>query len=255
MTAVARSWLIERIRERSGMELGPYPVTGRFVEQSELKLMADESARALYDLLILNLGKPYFQAEVGGPVVVGSEYLSLPQDFYQLTGLFGTFSQIVFPVPDFNTSEEAYLLQLSLTGGYLPWQTRYSLTGTQSIPGVAPTLPVRRLRLLPVPNQAFTLRIHYIPSCVRADDTNDDVYYDGVNGWEEWIIWDCVAKMLAKQESDPGFAMSQRAQVEGRIRALAGSIDRMHPERAQDWQTERRSVARYRVGRWPSRFP
>ena len=39
MTSVSRSFLADRIRERSGMELGPYPVTGRFVEQDELKLM------------------------------------------------------------------------------------------------------------------------------------------------------------------------------------------------------------------------
>ena len=255
MTAVARSWLIERIRERSGMELGPYPVTGRFVETPELKLMSDESARALYDLLIFNLGKPYFQAEVGGPVVVGSQYLDLPGDFYQLTGLYGIFSGTVFTVPDFNAAEEAYLLQLTTVGGYQPWQTRYSMTGTQSVPGVVPTQPVRRLRLLPTPNQAFNVRINYIPSCVRADDTNDDVYYYSVDGWEEWIIWDCVAKMLAKQESDPGFAMSQRNQVTERIRALAGSQDRQFPERAQDYQTERRAIARYRVGRFPARFP
>lgn len=255
MTAVARSWLVDRIRERAGMELGPYPVTGRFIEQNELKLMVDESARALYDLMIVNLGKPYFHSQYAASTVVGGEFIVLPANMYQLTNVFAAFSGTVFAVSDFNAGEEAALLQLSLTGGYTPYQTRYSLSGAQSTPGVAPTLPTRALRLLPLPNQVFTVRVHYVPACVRADVTTDDVYYDGVSGWEEWIIWDCVAKMLAKQESDPGFALAQRAAVEARIRALASSLDRLSPERAQDWQSERRALARYRYGRVPRSWP
>ena len=253
MTAVSRAWLIDRIRERSGMELGPYPVTGRFVETGEIKLMADEGARGLYDLLLTHMGKTYFSTDLAIPTVAGTSDYVLPQDFYQLVGLRGIFNNTVFDIFDYNASEETSLIQLSLTGGAQPPMARYSLNGLQSTPGAPATAGARRLKILPIPNQVWTLSLNYVPACVRADDTTDDVYYDGVSGWEEWIVWDCVAKMLAKQESDPSFAMAQRASVEVRIRALAGGLDRLHPERAQDWQSERRAQARRRTFRrwWP----
>ena len=252
MTAVSRSFLIDRIRERSGMELGPYPVTGRFVEQDELKLMADEGARGLYDILLTQMGKPYFSTDFGFPTVPGQQDYILPQDFYQLTALTGTFNQLVFDIFDYNASEIAMLRQLTLTGGFLPTTSRYTLNGLQSVPGPVATLPQRRIRIQPTPNQVFQVALSYVPACVRADDTTDEVYYDGVSGWEEWIIWDCVGKMLAKQESDASFAMASRNAVELRIRGLAGGLDRLHPERAQDWQGSRRVVSRYGMGgrRW-----
>jgi hypothetical protein len=234
------------------MELGPYPVTGRFVEQDELKLMADEGARGLYDILLTQMGKPYFSTDLFITTIPGTSFYALPQDFYQLTGLTGIFNQLVFDIFDYNASEIAMLQQLTLTGGYLPTTSRYSINGAQSVPGIVSAPGARRLRIFPVPNQVFILAVNYVPACVRADDTTDEVYYDGVSGWEEWIIWDCVAKMLAKQESDASFAMASRAAVEVRIRGLAGGLDRLHPERAQDWQGSRRVVSRYGLGgrRW-----
>jgi len=253
MTSVSRSFLADRIRERSGMELGPYPVTGRFVEQDELKLMIDEGARGLYDLLVTHRGKPYFSKDLSIPTVVGQPNYVLPQDFYQLTALRGIFQSTAFDIWDYNSSEETTLIQLSITGGYVPVMSRYTLRGVQSVPGPVSAPGERVISILPIPNQVFTLSMSYIPSCVRADDTTDEVYYDGVSGWEEWIIWDCVAKMLAKQETDPSFAMASKAAVEVRIRALAGSLDSLHPERARDWQSERRALARHRTyrRRWP----
>lgn len=253
MTSVSRAFLADRIRERSGMELGPYPVTGRFVEQDELKLMIDEGARGLYDLLVTHRGKPYFSKDLAFPTVVGTSDYVLPQDFYQLTALRGIFQSTVFDIWDYNASEETALLQLGLVGGYVPVMSRYTLNGVQSVPGLVSAPGARRMRILPIPNQVFTISLEYVPACVRADNTAEDVYYDGVSGWEEWIIWDCVAKMLAKQESDPSFAMAQKAAVEVRIRALAGSLDSLHPERARDWQSERRALARHRTYRrwWP----
>tara|TARA_R110000868_G_scaffold93573_7_gene258812 strand:+ start:3248 stop:4012 length:765 start_codon:yes stop_codon:yes gene_type:complete len=249
MTAVLRSDLISRIRERAGMELGPYPVTGQFVTDDELKLMADEGARGLYDLMLTYQGKEYFATDVDIPTVNGTRLYSLPANFYQLLAVRGFHANRFFDIRPWDVSHELELMNLSVSGGQAPEMTMYRTAGTQSAPGVAPTLPVRQLSILPIPTQVFFLSIRYVPACVRADTTTDDVYYDGVSGWEEWIIWDCVAKMLAKQESDPSFAMSQRQQVEMRVRGLAGSLDRLHPEVAQDWQQERRARARLRLPR------
>jgi hypothetical protein len=249
MTAVLRSDLISRIRERAGMELGPYPVTGQFVTDDELMLMADEGARGLYDLMLTYQGKEYFATELSLPTVAGTTDYTLPQDFYQLLAVRGVNANRVFDVRPWDVSHEVELLNLSLAGTRAPELTMYRTRGLQSTPGVAPTQPSRVLTLLPTPAQVFTLLIRYVPACVRADNLTHDVYYDGVSGWEEWIIWDCVAKMLAKQESDPSFAMSQRQQVEMRVRGLAGSLDRLHPEVAQDWQQERRARARLRLPR------
>lgn len=226
------------------------PTTGLFVSQDEIKLMADEGARGLYDLLLTHQGKAYFSTDLVVSTVAGTTDYVLPQDFYQLTSLRGILGDEVFDIYPFTPAEETILLQQSLVGGQSPWLTRYTIGGVQSVPGLAPSQPARRLKILPIPTQVFSLQMSYVPACVRENNTADDVYYDGVSGWEEWIVWDCVAKMLAKQESDPSFAMAQRQQVEIRIRGLAGALDRLHPEMAVDWQASRRLRARLRVPRW-----
>lgn len=235
------------------MELGVAPVTSAFVSDAELALLADEGARGLYDLILTNQGKEYVSTDDTIATVIGQEQYELPTDFYQLLSVVGRVGDVAFDLPQWNTSEFAQLITAGAQGAS-PWASRYRITGTQSTVGVAPTAGVRKLTILPTPREVFTITILYVPACVRADDTTDDVYYDGVSGWEEWIIWDCVAKMWAKQEQDPSFALAQRAQVEVRIRALSGALDRVHPEVAQDWQRGRRARAQYRRW-WRTRGP
>lgn len=246
MTAVLRSDLIDVIRQRAGMEAGPYPVTSQFVSDDELKLMADESARGLYDLLLTHQGQEYFVSEANISTLAGQATYDLPSDFYQMLQLLVQRNDgMWFDAYPWRASDSAMLLNLGVLGGAQAGWMRYRIGGTQSTVGAPPASGERTISLLPIPASVMSLTLRYVPVCVRADNTASDVYYDGVNGWEEWIVWDCVAKMFAKEESDPSFALMQREAVAARIRALAPSLDRAHPEIAQDWQRGRRARAMY----------
>jgi hypothetical protein len=246
MTAVLRSDLIDIIRQRAGMEAGPYPVTSQFVTDSELKLLADESARGLYDLLLTHQGQEYFATGADLLTAQGQQEYDLPSDFYQMLQLLVRRSDgLYFDAYPWRASDAAQLLNMGQLGGSQNGWLRYRIGGTQSTVGAPPSSGNRTISILPIPASVVTMTLRYVPVCVRADNTASDVYYDGVNGWEEWIIWDCVAKMFAKEESDPTFALMQRDQVTRRIQALAPSLDRAHPEISQDWQKGRRARAMY----------
>jgi len=62
--------------------------------------------------------------------------------------------------------------------------------------------------LYPTPNRAYSGTVYYYRG--HVDLSADTDTYDGVNGWDNYAVWSAVAIMLAKQESDPQFAMSER---------------------------------------------
>ena len=64
------------------------------------------------------------------------------------------------------------------------------------------------IHLYPTPNRAYTGTVYYYKA--HVDLSADGDTYDGVNGWDNYAVWSAVAIMLAKQEGDPQFAMSER---------------------------------------------
>lgn len=96
--------------------------------------------------------------------------------------------------------------------------------------------PVRGIEIRP-PVSGYTLTLWYVPIPDSLDNDNDT--FDSVNGWEDYIVWDGVAQLLAKEESDPSFAVRKKAEVEMRIRSLAGSTDQGFPDTVGDVQGNR----------------
>jgi len=55
---------------------------------------------------------------------------------------------------------------------------------------------------------------------------------DGINGFEEFIIWDCVVKMLNKEESDASLAMAEKMRAIKRVQEGLANRDQ-----GESWRT------------------
>lgn len=97
-----------------------------------------------------------------------------------------------------------------------------------------------------VPKAGQTVRYFYVPRWVPLVADVDTV--DGVNGWEEYIIWDAAIKALSKEESDTSVPMAEKQALVARIQAEAENRDAGSPARVVDVYNSRQSVGmQYRL--------
>ena len=172
-----------------------------FITDPELNELINQSVCEFRDLMIMARGQDYFQATPYTlSTVAGQESYSLPADFYQLI-----------------------LAELTL-GGYRLTLRRFELPehgyySTQSIPSGMP----------------ITLR--YIPTAPILIADGDT--FDGINGWEDYVILDGCIKVLAKEESDVSVYAAQLARMQARIDALKTDRDAVAAPRI--WSVRKRA--------------
>ena len=65
-------------------------------------------------------------------------------------------------------------------------------------------------------------------------DGNLNSTFDGVSGWEEYIVIDAAIKCLQKEESDVSVLMSQKSAIAKRIEAAAENRDAGEPSKVTD---------------------
>jgi len=56
----------------------------------------------------------------------------------------------------------------------------------------------RKLAIMPAPSQAYPYNVWYLP--VLADLTADGDTWDGVAGWEDFIAWDVVCRLIIRDQ-------------------------------------------------------
>jgi len=89
------------------------------------------------------------------------------------------------------------------------------------------------IRLFPEPGSAYNVKLWYIPYAAVLDKDSDT--FDGINGWEHYVVLDTAISMLAKEESDIRPLMAERQEIEALIDELASTRDEGAP-----WRIERR---------------
>lgn len=72
----------------------------------------------------------------------------------------------------------------------------------------------------------------YVPAPDRL--TDPDATFDGIAGWEEWVVLDAAMKMLEKEETDTSAMANRRAELTREIELLAPDRDAGWPERVTD---------------------
>jgi hypothetical protein len=200
-------------RQRADME------GSNFVDDAELTAYVNASAAELYDILVSRF-EDYYIADTAFTVATGADTYTLPAAFYKLKGL-----DVDVGGGRYDTVRPFQFAQRNETTDPVtadPLTVRYRVFG-------------QTLRLSPPERAPGNYRLWYIPRFVPlALDTDT---FDGINGWEEFIVVDCAIKMLAKEESNVAPFVAQKKDLLRRIEAMASDRDAAEPQTIIDVST------------------
>lgn len=183
----------------------------------------NQGGAALWDLLIGARGPDYFKVTAPNIVTTGNTTnYSLPSAFYMLASI-RLAGQYGFPLVPFTTQEEP-MLRIPQASQQLPshYQLRRGTDGTSTVD------------VLPIHMSGQILVVDYVPRFV--DLVNPADAFDGVNGWEEYMV--CfAARCIAtkdKEWDDVRSLDADMAKLEARIQALAPKRDMHRARRVKD---------------------
>ncbi len=209
-------------RQRSDM------VKSKFVTEAELKGYVNASVKELYDLLVSTFDDYYTAEPLEFELTGVEDGYNLPDDFYKLRGLdrqIDSASATWFTVHNFNFEERNRYNQFTAIRSSYP-AIRYRVMGSSDLEGNG------FIKIIPKAGAGGTYRMWYVPKCPTLVADGDE--FNGINGWEEYVIVDCAIKMLEKQEDDVSVFLAQKKALIERIEAMAPNRDAGEPERITD---------------------
>lgn len=165
------------------------------------------SLSELYDLLI-DADEARYLVESPITVVAGTADYAMPATFYLLVGVDVADSSMKSgyrPLERY-AFRERHLYQYTAS---TKADTRYEVRGD-------------KLRLYPTPTWAGTIQVAFIPACTTLVADGDT--FDGVNGWEEWLVTDVLIKHNILRREVVEYLERRQAREEARI--LKRRIDR-----------------------------
>lgn len=207
--SVSLATLVQEARLRADME------SSSFVTDTEVGRLVQASGTWLYDLILSAWGERYFFEQSDVTTTASQAYVSLPSDFYRLlkVGWVEGGSTDPLRLEPFQSDEEwsdAYW------GSAASWSRtnppRYQVRGSDY------------LYLDPTPSSVQTLRVQYVPIMPEIEDTTP-VPFQGVHGWDEFIVLDVAIKLRIKEESDVRDLQGERQMQIQRIEGMAPRRD------------------------------
>jgi cell division protein FtsB len=195
-------------------------VNSQFVSDAELTRYVNASAKKLYNMLV-EAGEFYFISQDDIAITSNESTYPLADDFFKLLGI-----DIVL-----DAAGNAVTL--------LPFQfdqrNAYLFTPTWNVVGISNLrymIQGPNVKFAPVPNGNQTVRVWYAPTFTNLVDDTDT--FDGINGWEEYVILDVAIKMMGKEESDTNDLKVERQVYEEKVEALKQNRDIGAPSRVTD---------------------
>ncbi len=64
----------------------------------------------------------------------------------------------------------------------------------------------RKIAIMPSPQQAYPYTVWYLP--VLDDLVQDSDTFDGVAGWEDYIVWDVVCRMITRDQYQDSYPLA-----------------------------------------------
>lgn len=192
-------------------EVGDYPLsqvmTDAFVTDSINKALAE-----FYDL-VSGTFEGFYDKTATVATVAGTQTVNLPSDFYNLRAIdrqldaenFSPLTRLVF--------RDTY----SYGGRGIP--SGYMLHG-----GTAPGV----MRLWPIPDSVYTLRVTYEPLFAQLAADGDT--FDFRNGWEEYVIHAALLRLDAREERQLGDRMALIERAKQRILTSAEKRNSAEPD-------------------------
>lgn len=212
--------------------------SGEYVTTDELDRLIVQSSRIWLGEIIGASGTDrYFETTTTLSYTSSSSVATLPTDFYQLYQAAATIDGHTFPIYPATVDERAYGLNDPDT--YYWRRPGYRITK-----GTLASVLTHQLEMVPAPQASYSVQIWYAPTTIAVNGAGDTAavdigdnaatdVIDGVNGWEQWIVWDVCSKLAIKQEMDASPYEMQKAQIEARIKRYIGERDR-GPKRVRD---------------------
>ncbi|TAK10620.1 MAG: hypothetical protein EPO32_14920 [Anaerolineae bacterium] len=91
---------------------------------------------------------------------------------------------------------------------HVPFSARcdYGGPSTTGVPVAWAHYQTNKVAILPAPDSAYTYVVWYLP--VLADLSADGDTYDGVAGWEDYIVWDVVKRAFVRDQFPQAYALA-----------------------------------------------
>lgn len=217
--AATLTTMILQAREAADM------VGSAFVTDAEITSLINAYVAELYDLLVQSYGPAFYASSFTFNTVAAQREYNLPTgvttgaDFYQLLGIDVDLGggDIISAVPfDFYSRNK-----FSNDASYLRGQPiYYRLHGSQ-------------IWLIPAPDGVYPVTVHYVPAAPTLS-AGGVTTFDGVNGFERYVIVSAAIAMLQKEESDPSVFLAEKASLTARIQSMSKHRDAGMPERIVD---------------------
>lgn len=212
MALVTLSAFRDRARQRADM------VNSRFVTDAELNTYINASIDELYDLLIASRGENYYVKSYSFTTSTNVDTYALPADFLKLMGVdYVTSTTQAITLKAFRWQERNRFREpFYNTRNY---NLMYQVRGDNLV-------------FIPTPNGNQLIKLWYVPRAV--DLTTDTASFDGINGWEEYVVIDAAIKMRVKEESPVEELMIAKQDMKARILSASSGRDSGEPARVVD---------------------
>ena len=202
-----------------------------FASTTVVNDLINDSLAELYDLLRSAYGQEYHRKSTTITTANGTATYSLPSDFLSLLYVEYVISQAERVRLTPYTIQNA--TKIRNAGTWSNIDPVYYRLGLRTSTTTSETLLIE---FLPTPTGVYSVDVHYVPTAkVLSGDTH---VFDAVAGWEAYTVWDVVAALLQKEESDASYAMMKRDAVKARIMELAGARDQGSPEYMADTEED-----------------
>lgn len=194
-----------------------------FISDERLQYWVNAELRELYDLLVGTFSDYFikrYQATFGTDITSNFDRVPLPDDFFKLAKVF------YLPTGSTDDMYTASRIQLEEIPRYQNHQdTRYTIRYYISN-GI--------LGFVPDPGSGDAIDMWYVPEIPWLRNPSDTVHLSVPVGWEDFVVAGCVARCLAKEESDPSFWLQRKAYLRQHIIDMAEERDEGQPARVVD---------------------
>lgn len=214
---MARTSTLAALRTSAYRRADQENLTERFPE-TEVTDYINEGIAELWDMLVSANGNAYYGKSSTISLVANTGSYSLPADFYK-------FHKLIYNGPGTNTKIELQRLAEETENELLTetsqWPMYYRVRASS-------------LDIFPTPRFAGTCTLYYVPCATKLVNVGDT--FDGINGWEEYVV--CyAARRMAIKDADFELAnmiyQDMNRQIQ-RIERMSADRDRGNPQRIKD---------------------